>query len=336
MKPQHFAALAATAVVSFVAALAVYTSHAPWVGKSAVGGKLLPSLAAKAQDVASVAITQGGKTLTLERKGDKWSLRERDGFPASNEKIRALLIGLAEADLLEPKTRNRDRYPLLDLEEPSGTNAGSRFIRVMDASGTVLGEIIAGKNSLDQLAGKSGTYVRKPGDTQTWLASTAITGGTSLRDWTQPRVFETATETVSHLTIELTGEAPYDIKRDGDQHVLADIPPGKKIKFINATDTMVEAASFLDFEDVRKATGDTAGSAGQAVIEAANGLKITMKIRRDKDATWATLAAQGDGDAKKAADEINSRAAGWEFQILPSKANTILKRRDDLLEDAAS
>ncbi|MFA5950563.1 MAG: DUF4340 domain-containing protein [Hyphomicrobium sp.] len=336
MQPQHFAALASAAAVSLVTALAVYTSHAPWVGNPAGGGKLLPSLAARTQDITSIAITQGGKTLTLERKGDRWSLRERDGFPASNDKIRALLIGLAEADLLEPKTRNKDRYPLLDLEEPSSANGRSRLIRIMDASGRLLGETIAGKGSPDQLAGKSGTYVRKPGDAQSWLASTAITGGTSLGDWTQPRVFETATEAVSRLTIELTGEAPYDIKRDGDQHVLADIPPGKKIKFINATDTMVEAASFLDFEDVRKAEGDTTGSAGQAVIEAANGLKITMKIRRDKDATWATLSAQGDGEAKKAVDEINSRAAGWEFRILPSKANTILKRRDDLLEDAAS
>jgi hypothetical protein len=131
------------------------------------------------------------------------------------------------------------------------------------------------------------------------------------------------------------GDTPYEIKRGTDGgHALQDIPAGKKIKYVNLVDTMIEAASFLDLENVRKATNAAGGEAGTVTLETDSGLKITMKIRRDKDATWATLTATGEGEAKKAAADIAARTDGWEFEILPSKATTLLKRRDDLLEDA--
>ena len=337
MKPQHFANLALAAAVTATAAILVYSANAPFTGSAARGGKLVPDLAASADKIAAVEITQGKDKLTLTRSGETWVLKERDDFPASTEKVRALLVGLSEAELAEAKTKSPDRHALLELEEPNGRDTTSRLIRVLDASGTVLAETLAGKTSQDYLSGTQGTYVRKPGDPQTWLATTLINGGTSLRDWAQARVFETQTEKVARLKIELPGGETYDIKRDGDQHTLAEIPAGKKLKFVNVVDTMVEAASFLDFENVRKAPANlTEGAAGTATLEMDNGLKIAMRIRRDSAGTWATLDVSGEGDARKAADEIKTRSDGWEFEIMPSKANTLLKKRDDLLEDAAS
>jgi hypothetical protein len=101
-------------------------------------------------------------------------------------------------------------------------------------------------------------------------------------------------------------------------------------------DNIIEAASFLDFESVRKQAGKEGGEAGKVSFETDNGLKVTMTIRREKDGAWATLEASGEGDAKKAADEIAARAKDWEFEIIPSKADTMLKKQSDLLEDAAS
>jgi hypothetical protein len=61
-----------------------------------------------------------------------------------------------------------------------------------------------------------------------------------------------------------------------------------------------------------------------------------IKVRRENDKTWATVVASGEGGAKDAAAAITKRAAGWEFEISPSKASTMLKKKDELLEDAAS
>src|SRR5215207_11652452 len=67
-------------------------------------------------------------------------------------------------------------------------------------------------------------------------------------------------------------------------------------------------------------------------LEAENGPTVSLRLRKDGDAQWLTVTATGEGDAKKAADDITARTAGWEYQIGKSKADSLLKRRSDLLE----
>jgi hypothetical protein len=336
MKPQHFALLAVAAALSLLAAIVTYTSSAPWSVGADGGGPLFPTLRDDAEKVQRIEITQGPATLVLERAGDQWRLQNRDSYPATPEKIRALIASLTDAVLAEPKTRNPQRYPLLELEDPKGQNASSRLVRLLDDKRTVLAEAIIGKKRSGGGLGKGGTYVRKPGAEQTWLATADISGGVGLRDWTKARIFETAADKITKLKIELPGEAAYEIVRDAEgQHKLAEIPAGKKLKFVNVVDNIVEASAFMEFEDVRKAA-DGAGDVSTATLETEGGLKVTFKFRRDKDATWLAISAAGDGDAKKAADDLSQRTSGWEFKILPSKADATLKRRDDLLEDSSS
>lgn len=337
MTPKQFATLAAAAAVSLVLAVVVHASRAPW---SAAAGTehLFPGLASDISKVQRIAITQSGQTLTLEKTGEAWLLKSEDGYPASSEKIRSLLAALADARLLAPKTQLPARYATLEVENPSDKLARSRLFRLEDANGGLIGEVIAGKTKASAHTGANAeTYVRRPGDSQSWLASTLITGDTALRNWADQRIFETKTETIKTLTVAVSGEAPYVVKREADgSHVLQEIPAGKKIKYVNMVDNIIEAASFLDFEKVRKTTGAAGGDAGTVTFETDPGLKITLKVRREKDDTWATIDATGTGDAKKTADDIMAKASGWEFAILPSKADTMLKKRDDLLEDAAS
>lgn len=340
MTPKQFAGLAAAAALSLLAAILVYGSRTDWASDAAGTGLLFPGLKADAEKVSRISVTQGDKTVAIEKAGDHWLIKSRDGYPASDEKVRALLIALSDATVIDAKTKNPERYSVLEVEEPDGKNASSRLIELEDASGKSLAKVIAGKvkpSPTGNRQASGGTYVRRPGDPQSWLASTGIAGGTGLKDWANPRVFETATEKVKTLTVEIPGEAAYDIKRAADgTHELDAVPPGKKIKYVNMIDNIIEAASFLDLENVRKATGATGGDAGTVKFETDDGLKIALKVRREKDGAWATIEAAGEGNAKKAADDIALKAKGWEFEILPSKADTMLKRRDDLLEDAAS
>jgi hypothetical protein len=342
MTPRQFAALAAAAALSLAAAVAVYVAHVPWTVAGGESAPLFSGFGDVAPKVARVDITQGGKTLTIDKAGDAWQIASQGGYPASAEKIRALLVALADARLVEPKTRNPDRLGLLEVDDPATKNSNTRLIKLEDAGGAVLAEVLAGKSRPGQVgaapgASTAGTYVRKPGDPQSWLASTSIAGGASLRDWVEPRVFETQTEKVSSLEVEVQGEPAYAVKKEADgTHTLADIPAGKKIKYVNVVENMVEAASFLEFESVRKATGAQGGEAGTVTLVTDNGLKIVMKIRRENGKTWATVAATGDGPAKDTAAAIAKRADGWEFEITPNKVDTMLKKKDDMIENAAS
>ena len=223
MTPRQFAVLAAAAALSLVAAIAVYTASAPWTSGTASAGKLAPGLEAALPDVTRIVIDQGGTEAVIAQTDDAWLIQSNDGYPASPEKVRTFLNALAGAELIEQKTAIEDRYGKLDVEDPAKDNA-ARMVRVENEDGKALAELIVGKTRCGQTGGAAeGTYVRRPGDKQSWLADKRIVGGTALRDWAAPRVFEVPTETVARVTVEIPGEdiltvyvwAPADADADG-------------------------------------------------------------------------------------------------------------------------
>lgn len=338
MTPRQFAVLAAAATLSLVAAVAAYTMSAPWTTVSTSAAKVAPGLESEVPNVTRVVIEQGGTEANIVQSGDTWLIESNDGYPASPEKVLTFVNAIATAELIEEKTAIEDRYGKLDVEKPGKGNA-ARMVRLEDKDGDVLTKLIVGKTRFGQTGvSAEGTYVRRPGDKQSWLANKRIVGGTALRDWAAPRVFELKTETVASAVVEIPGDKRYEITRadDGKTHELKTIPEGKKVRYINVVDNIIEAASFLDLENVRKSTDAKGGEAGTITLELDSGLKLAMSIRREKDGAWIKLDATGEGDAKAAADDIMSRAKGWEFQVQPVKVSTMLKKLDELIEDEAT
>ena len=61
------------------------------------------------------------------------------------DKVRALVVALADMRLIEAKTSMPERYARLEVEDPEPEDAKSRLVRVESADGTVLAEVILGK-----------------------------------------------------------------------------------------------------------------------------------------------------------------------------------------------
>ena len=338
MKPTSFAALAVATVLVLAVAIAAYGTQNRWSHAKVSGVALFPTLPAQSARIARIELKQGDKSLTLAREKDAWSLADRGGYPAKTDAVRALLVKLAQAELVEGKTSNKERYAQLELEEPAGKDAKSRLVRIVDDKGAPLAEAVVGKKRFDAFgASKGGTYVRKPGEAQTWLSNADLDVSLAVRDWVQPGLLDLAVAKIAKVTIEVLGEEPLVIERDGtdaNKHKLASLPDGKKLKEGAGIDSIARAAGSIDLEDVRKpAAAGAGGEAGTAKIEADGGLAVTLKLRKEGEDYWATLEASGgEGEAKKSADEIAAKAQGWEFKIPAGKAQSILKRRADLVE----
>jgi hypothetical protein len=352
MTPRNFVYLAIAAALSVLFAVVSFASNNQWSTGRASGAKLFPTLVSDASQIATIEVRQGDDTVVLERAGGSWGLNNRGNYPADPSKVRTLLVGLAEADLVESKTRRLDRYAALELEDPADKGAKSRIVRLLGAKGNVMGEVVIGKKRLDLLGtGKSGTYVRKPGDPQTWLANAELEAPTAVKDWLKTSVYTADAAKISRVTIEIPGEQPLRIERlvapaKDDKETRQSVPDpaaklqftgfppgGKKLKDAAAAESIARAVASIDMEDVRKLDAPPSAAGISTVrIEAADGPATTLRVRRDGDAHWLSIAATGDGEAKTAADEINQRAQGWEFKIPASKADSILKKRADLLE----
>ncbi|HWA82521.1 MAG TPA: DUF4340 domain-containing protein, partial [Fimbriimonadaceae bacterium] len=335
-----FLALAVGAIVSVVAAAVVYTSSTGWSTVAQHGVPLFPNLRSGKPDIEVVAIASGDKTLTLENHDQKWTAKERSGYPVQADKVRELIRGLSEAELVEAKTRNKQRYALIGLEDPTDKDASSKLLRLIDGKGNIVAEVIVGNTRQDAFGeGKVGTYIRKPGDEQTWLVNTDIEPSVELADWVDPSLFQAPQDQVVHLDVTVPGEDVLNIQPSQDKRRfgLANMPEGMKLKYDNALDDIVEAATDISFDDVKKVDGPLSGDkVGTAVLQLSNGLKVSMAIEPGEHDAWLTLEASGEGEAKKTADELNARAKGWAFHIPASKAKSILVHREEFLEKVAS
>jgi hypothetical protein len=337
VKPKSFAALTAVTVVVLAVAVGSYVSHSRVAEVRVSGAALFPGLAGAANRIARITVAQGAKTLALARDKESWSLVDRGGYPAKGEKVRALLLRLAGAELVEAKTRSKERYGVLEVEDPQAADAKSHLVRLLDDKGEAIAEVVVGKRRSEAFGpGRGGTYVRKPGEAQSWLANAEISAPIDVRDWVEPGIIDVPTAKIASLTITIPGEEALKIVRDAadtSKHALAAMPDGKKLKDSFAISAIVRAAGSIDLDDVRRATSAPRQDDSVAELEADGGLKITLRLRKDGDDYWLTAEARGaDGDAKKTAEDIMRRAQGWEFKLPAGKVTSLLKRRADLFE----
>ncbi|MBO0763640.1 MAG: DUF4340 domain-containing protein [Hyphomicrobiaceae bacterium] len=390
MTPKSFVVLAAAAVFSAVLAIVVFASGNPWGGAAAGGEKLIPSLADTIRNVTGLEVRRGDETALLERSPDgRWSLKSRGGYPVDVAKVRTLLVGLGQAELVEPKTSKADRYAALELEDPAQKGAKSRLVRLLGADGTAISQVVLGKRRAAAYGSNQtgGTYVRRPGNPQTWLTNVELDAPMATKDWVKPVVLSLDSAKINAVSIEIAGEQPLKIERSTPEakgptplkdakadakdanapekadantdanvdllklHQKAEPAPtpgklafvgfpadGKKLKDASAAEALARAIGSIDLEDVRKLDATPAGEGVSVVkVESADGLTTTLRLRKESDATWLSVTATGgEGDAKKAAEEIAARTQGWEFKIPAYKADTILKKRTDLVETSGS
>ena len=111
------------------------------------------------------------------------------------------------------------------------------------------------------------------------------------------------------------------------------MPEGKKLKQGVTLDQIAQAFGSIEMEDVRRIEATPVGDNVSVLkLESEGGLVTTFRLRKEGDAAWLSFQAAGEGDAKKRADEITTKAAGWEFKIPQWKAEQIGRRRADLFE----
>ena len=342
MTPKQFTGLTLATLVSLALAAVVHSRADSWSTGAASGIKLLPSLQRDMPRLSTITMKQGTQSITLERKGEAWSLKDRGGYPVQGDRVRALMLRLADAELIDRKTRNPERFSLLELEDLTAKDAKSRLLVLADDKAKPLAELLIGKRSVEQFgAGKGGTYIRRPAEKETWLVNSEIEINTAVNMWVDTTIFEAQIAQVKQVDIDVGSEKFSIVRASGkpankDAYAFAGgLPDGKKLKSDYTLEDVVNAFARVELEDVRKPVAPAAGGTAPmtAVYEMENGGKFTMKVRADGDARWAVVEATGEGDAKAAADAVNAKAGGWEFKLPSWKAEQIFKKQADLIED---
>lgn len=314
---------------------------------ASIGQPLLKDL--QAANVASIAIRQPKDAITLVRKDDRWTIAERDGFPADFDKVRefvlkALALKVGQSEPIGEKDRAR-----LNLD------ATGTAIDFLGADGKPLARLVAGRKYFkvepenpDKALG-DGRYVALPGDEKRVIvvSDPLSQASTKTADWVSKAGI--GAEKVKSLEVREPAGAAWKIERSGDNAdwKLAGARAGEKLEI-----TKANAAGYtfgqISIADVapKDAKPEQTGLDKPTVVTVTtlDGLTYTLSVGKfEGENYYATVAVAGDPkpEGKDAEARLKAMAprvarekalAGFTLLIPKAKLEDILRKRADLLE----
>jgi hypothetical protein len=328
MTPRRVALLLAGGIV--VIALAIWLSSRRHLEHATLAGDLvLPGLEEKVNTVSEVDLRRGDGTRTSLRKASSgWVVGERD-WAAEAGKVRKLLLDLGALNVVEEKTRLPANYPQLGVEDVGTPKATGTQIDAVTPARTYT--LIVGKNS----SGKSG-YVRVAGSAPSLLAAPLLTPDADPKSWLERTLVD-----VPQARIRQVDEKPADgpsfsttrDKKEQPDFTVAPIPKGRQLTSAGAADSIAGSLAALTLEDVHKSAAPAGARLARAVFRTFDGLELEVAGRKDGSHALVTLAARATGkEAEAEAHALDTRLAGWEFEIADYKYGAIFRTLDDLLQ----
>ena len=319
-----------------------------------VGALLVPGLLADVNQIDRVQLKVAGDQplATLVRAEQGWGVLEKDYFPADISKIRATILALAEAYIVEEKTSNAELYARLGVKD----------VAASDASGvqmTVSGEgqehvVIVGKPGPQMNRSR---YVRLQTEATTWLIDRKIDVQYDVAYWLRKDLFSVDASELIALSVQVPGERAMKLIRqtadhehsqhagDGSSRMADDSKSGFILANPSQPDAqvvdaelqqMVNALSSFQLLDVEPAAAVAKLKATmQAEFHLLRGIKLKLSgYEGEKDKyvqIEANVSADADVAAKEWVSDINTRVQGWLFRIPAVSYDAINKREADVL-----
>lgn len=297
MNPKVFLVLAALTTVTTIAAVFAVLSQPTATTLQFVDEPAFPALRENPDAVAKIILSSPAGTITLVREtGDRWAALERHGYPVDRKRVRDLVVALADMRLIERKTAQPERYDRLEVEAPDAENAESELVRLEAANGTVLAEAIIGKQRY-RLTGTepSGTYLRRPDEAQSWLASGGIQIDREVARWLDGEIVDLDPEAIRRIEIQRAGESSYAAVRDnlgGELH-LTGLAGDETLKEDADLTRLTGALSSVRLDDVRPREQLTwPAEQHTARVETFDGVELSVRLAQIEDGYWATFEAR--------------------------------------------
>ncbi len=157
-RKQFLLVLAVLLALAVAAGALVFSDNESWRGEAQAGRRIAPDL--KISEVAEIAVTGAPGAAHLARTERGWVVRERGDFPADLDRIRELLLKLADLRAAQAEPVPQSQRARLQLVEPAkdAKDAGT-VLELKDAKGAILARFLLGKKVFRQteVAGPAGT-----------------------------------------------------------------------------------------------------------------------------------------------------------------------------------
>jgi hypothetical protein len=291
-------------------------------------------LADKLATLDFLRLRRGNDTVNLKRGGNDWTVVEKGGYPADQQRVRKLLLQLAELELVEPKTDQAELLARLDLDDPA--NGNSTLIAAGDRNGQLAGQIVIGRARPSDIAGgEAGVYVRRPDSDQAWLARGSFALGGGALGWLDRRILDIPPAQIASVVLTAPGgDAVVVARASGDLPFAIDgLAPDAKPKPDEALAAPAGALEALTLDDVKPASELPIPEDGvtTAAFTTFDGLVVGLRLSPPGKGDWLAIEVTGDGDGAARAKALSARLSPWCFAIPAERAKLLRTTLSDLL-----
>jgi hypothetical protein len=329
MQRRTFNLLLAGAAVSAAGAGVALATGDRYISPAPPGQRALPELAGKLNDLAWMRISRGTTNINFALVAGRWTVVEKGNYPATEERLRKLLGGLAALELVEPKTDRAELLPRLDLDDPA--NGKATLVAVQDRAGARVAALIIGRRRPSSLGGgDAGVYVRKPDTDQAWLARGSFDLTGDVLDWIDRGIIDIAAGQIAAIVLTPPDGAATVLTRTAPDAAFAiegsAVAPDPKSAAI-----LAGALIALDLDDVKPAAEMPIPVDGAtAAFTTFNGLIVGARLSPTGAADWLALDVTGFGKAEDEAKTLGGRLSRWSFRIPPERAKLLRMTLADL------
>jgi hypothetical protein len=305
----------AAAIALGLAAWAAAPAAAPAVRKE-VGSLVAPGFAARAGEVASIAVTTAEETYHIVHGPDGWVEPEKGNHKAATGRVDELVHAISGMTFAAPMTRDDKKFDRIGLGDPKQGGTGA-LVEIGDGKGVPFFRMLVGYRD-----GRS--YVREPDDLQAWAVKTDMMPPLQRgARWLDLDFVSVAAASIREVDVRLAGRPAYRLlpkDATGAQFGLAPPLDQRRLAAPYAPTLPGQALSHFSPTDVAPAdTLKDAKPVADHVTHTKAGLEVTVRAYKIGDRGWATVSAGAEpGAAPEATAQalaINGQATGWAFAL---------------------
>jgi hypothetical protein len=323
-----------------------------------------PGLIDHINDVVRVELRGGGKETVIAQKDGRWAVANRGHYPAQFEKVKPLVVGIAQLEVLEQKTSNPELYPKLGVEDITAKDAASRQVSLLDAGGKTLAALLVGKQPANLgVQAPDALYIRRAGEPQALLVQGRVKAEADPSAWVDTKLADIASTRIKEAVVKPAAGETISIgkaKAEDKAFALANVPKGKKVKSQGVVESLATALQDLNFEDVvAEADAKFPDKPAQVSYKTFDGLvaKATVALINGRtharfefafDPAIAKPASDKSKQAPKPGDKplpakesvadeakrLNALAQGWVYVLPEFKGELFRKTLADLVSSA--
>lgn len=278
-------------------------------------------------ELQAITITNAqGQLLDAELEDGQWVTSVRAGlpkYPVSKKYLAELLQTLTQVKLLEAKTSKTENFSQLGLQALYAEDSIASLITLK-----------AGNSSKSLMVGKMatsghGSFVRKPSETQTWLADKYIEMPVDKFAWLQQPILPYQGEDI--VSISRVDHDYWSITRDTQDSSLklSDMPQNSELKYEAVLNSIFSALVDLRFESLLDKENELIRSLDiltELEVHTLNNVFFKLTLGK-RDGQHFIHFSSLDGDYYW---------SHWVYQISNFSAQQLVKSMKDFLKDNSS